>query len=180
MCDACLASLRPDVSAHSMLRSDVSPHLLSLGPYAGVTRRLVKALKFDGSREVASRLASVLAPSVPAAWNVQVVTSVPLHASRERERGYNQADVLAREVAARLGVPSRLLLRRVRRTRQQARLRGAARSLNVEGAFEATERAPRRVLLVDDVLTTSRTLGECARTLRAAGATDVYVLVLAR
>lgn len=163
-----------------MLRPDVSPHLVSLGPYAGVTRRVVKALKFDGSREVAARLADVLAPIVPTDWQVQVVTGVPLHASRERERGYNQADVVAREVAGRLGVPCRSLLRRTRKTSQQARMRGAERRLNVEGAFEAVRVPPRRVLLVDDVLTTSRTLGQCARTLRAAGATDVYVLVLAR
>ncbi len=108
---------------------------------------------------------------------------VPLHPRRERERGFNQAALLAREVGSRweLRVGDRLL-RRIRATEAQSGGR-REREENVKGAFRAVrpdQVEGRRLLLIDDVLTTGATVNECAKTLLAAGADEVTVYSLAR
>lgn len=121
-------------------------------------------------------------------WQAHHTTSdvfvpVPLHVSRQRERGYNQSELLARDVATALQVP--LLpkaLRRTRKTQQQAHLDAAGRKANVQDAFEADVQMAqgRRIVLMDDVLTTGATLIACATALLAHGANDVIALTLAR
>lgn len=112
-----------------------------------------------------------------------VVVPVPLHSARLRERGYNQAQVMAREIArlSRLASPPSTL-RRVRYTGTQTRLGEGARQGNLEGAFRAhpARVAGRRFLLVDDVCTTGSTLSHCREELLRAGAARVDALVLAR
>ena len=107
---------------------------------------------------------------------------VPLARERERERGFNQALLLARRIASRLELPTRpRWLARVRATRPQSDLSAAERRANVRGAFRASRRvAGRHVVVVDDILTTGATLGECARALREAGAWRVGVVTVAR
>ena len=109
---------------------------------------------------------------------------VPLHASRRRERGFNQAAVLARLAGRAAGVPVwEGALRRVRQTRTQTGLGHDDRQSNLRDAFAVPRPADvrgRRVLLVDDVFTTGATAHECARTLRGAGAAEVSVIVVAR
>lgn len=113
-----------------------------------------------------------------------VVVPVPLHRDRQRERGYNQADLIARPLARRLGLPCRsILLVRTRPRPDKLHLSLHERWLSVRGAF-----APRpgsrvdnlRVLLIDDVMTTGATLDACAKALRQAGASAVYALTVAR
>ena len=118
--------------------------------------------------------------------DADVVVPVPLHWTRLFARRYNQAALLARAVGARAGLPVEpgLLVRR-RRTPAQGRLSRAARERNLAGAIAVPEKrrariAGRRILLVDDVLTTGATAGSCARALAAAGASAVDVLTLAR
>ncbi|WP_034409294.1 ComF family protein [Deinococcus murrayi] len=182
LCSACCGGLTPRVEQHSPLSPQPVPHLVSLGGYRGVTRRAVRALKFGGARDLAAVLGERLAAGVPPQWGVRAVVPVPLHPSRERERGFNQAALLAQAVAAELGVPCVPALRRTRATAQQARQHGAERLRNVAGAFEAEAgwRSPAgALLLVDDVLTTGATLGACRDALAAAGAGRVYVAVVA-
>ena len=179
LCPSCLNALRPELLSHSPLTRRIEPHLVSLGRYTGPLRRSVRALKYGGSREVAGALGRALAAGVPPFWAPQAVCAVPLHPARQRGRGYNQAELLARALAAELGVPCRPLLRRTRSTRQQARLHAGERRANLAGAFEASGPAPPRVLLIDDVLTTGSTLAECERVLRAAGAGQVFFAVVA-
>ena len=114
-----------------------------------------------------------------------VIVPVPLHRLRLWKRRYNQAAELARSVSLRTGLPmDPLLLRRLRPTPSQGNMPSAtARRSNVRGAFGvAPDRAPsgRRVLLVDDVMTTGATVNACAKALKKAGAASVYVLALAR
>jgi len=180
VCADCCAAWRPEVSEHSVLTRDVDAHVVSLGRYDGALRRCVHAVKFQGNRDVAAALAATLARGVPLAWQVNVVCAVPLHPSRVAERGFNQAELLGRALAGALGCPYGPLLKRVRATRQQARLPGAERRANVRGAFAARPAVGYRILLVDDVFTTGATLLECAETLRRQGAQDVRYAVIAR
>lgn len=111
------------------------------------------------------------------------LVAVPLHRSRLRERGYNQALELAKALSAALRVPlARDLLVRVRATTAQTGLDAAARRRNLRGAFAVarTREMPEHVALVDDVMTTGATLRECARVLRRAGVARVDVWALAR
>jgi ComF family protein len=112
-----------------------------------------------------------------------VLVPVPLHPRRQRERGFNQSELLAREIARRtVPVAPGALVRR-QDTRPQTGLSAAARRANVKGAFAVRQRARvagRPVVLVDDVFTTGATAQACARALREAGATDVRLLTMAR
>jgi ComF family protein len=117
-------------------------------------------------------------PAMPA-----LLVAVPLHVSRLRERGYNQAFELAKPLARALGVAlDRDLLQRTRATPAQTGLDAAARRRNLRGAFAVEKRRemPSHVVLLDDVMTTGATLRECARTLRRAGIARVDAWALAR
>ncbi|MEW5935972.1 MAG: ComF family protein, partial [Bacillota bacterium] len=182
LCGRCRAGLRPRMEMHSPLSSRPQGHLVTLGPYQGVTRRAVRALKFGRARDLAGVLGAALARGIPAGWNVQAVVPVPLHPRRERERGFNQSALLAEVVAVTLGVPCVLALRRTRATAQQARLHATERVTNLAGAFQADPRLlpSGPVLLLDDVMTTGSTLLACRDALHGAGVTRVYFAVLAR
>lgn len=181
LCRACQVELHARVESYSPLRPRPEPHLVTLGRYRGVGRRAVRALKFGGARELAGVLGGALAAGIPANWDIGTVIPVPLHPSRQRERGYNQAELLAREVARRLDIPSMDALSRTRATRQQARQHAAGRNEMV-GAFEVRPgRLPSGpLLLVDDVMTSGSTLLACQDALYTAGAGEIYVAVVAR
>jgi ComF family protein len=135
---------------------------------------LVHAFKYGGRPGLADALAERLARALPSALEADLVTAVPLHPARRRERGYNQAWRLAVGLASRLGVPAlEDVLVRVRHTPAQARLDPERRRRNLAGAFRVAEPQryrDRRVLIVDDVLTTGATLEACLGTLAGAGA----------
>jgi ComF family protein len=158
-----------------------------LGPYEGKLRDAVlrtKLLAGEGLADVLGRLLAECRGCAILGTEVDLVAPVPLHWWRRWTRGYNQAESVAREVAASLRVPFEAkLLRRVRWTPQQSQPTREARRENVRGAFQVRKGArvaSKAVLLVDDVMTTGSTLGEAARTLRGAGAGRVVVAVLAR
>lgn len=159
----------------------------SLGPYEGALRTLIHELKYHGRRRVAARLAEELlaSPATRALLGPGVIlVPVPLHPRRRLERGYNQSELLAREIhrRTRLEIAARALVRR-KETAPQAGLSAAARRLNVTGAFAVRQRprvAGRVVVLLDDVWTTGATALACARILKAAGAAEVRLLSVAR
>jgi ComF family protein len=136
---------------------------------------VVHALKYQDRPALAAPLGTEMATALPGAWRrPDLVLEVPLHAARLRERGYNQSAVLADALADALGAPRWPgALRRTRATRPQARLGPRERRANLEGAF-AIERPAwlrgRRVLVVDDVLTTGATLDATLAALHDAGA----------
>jgi competence protein ComFC len=112
-----------------------------------------------------------------------VIVPVPLHPARQRERGFNQAELLANRIEAHLGVAVRPVLQRVRFTTTQTAFDRAERVQNLRHAFRLRRNADVRkldVLLIDDVLTTGSTLSECARVLRENGARSVYAATAAR
>lgn len=156
----------------------------ALGPYDGALRAIIHALKYDGRRSVAPRLAAQMAAHAPEILaGADAIVPVPLHRARERQRGFNQADDLARG----LGLPVARALVRRRATRPQVELPAARRHGNVRDAFACARGrragravAGRVVVLVDDVATTGATLEACARALKAAGAREVRALTAAR
>ena len=112
-----------------------------------------------------------------------VLMPVPLHPARQRERGFNQADMLAELLSAQTSIPCKALLQRIRYTTTQTSLDRAERMENLRNAFRLRKNADvrgLRVLLVDDVLTTGSTLSECSRVLKRAGAASIYAATAAR
>jgi ComF family protein len=147
---------------------------------------MITKLKYGGERHQADplgRWAARAAAQAPWADAIELVVPLPLSRRRRRERGFNQAELLAETIATHLGALLRPRgLRKVVDTPPQAGLSRAQRRRNLDGVFRAAERVVRgrRVLLVDDVLTTGASLSEAARTLRRAGARRVDAAVVAR
>jgi ComF family protein len=156
------------------------------GPYENALSAVIRLYKYRGIRPLAAPLAGLLAQTLERldAETLDLVVPVPLHRNRERHRGFNQAALLAKNLAraANIALAGRDCVR-VRDTQPQTGLSGAERRKNVRGAFAvpAPERIRgRRVLLVDDVMTTGATVDACARALLAAGAAGVWVVTLGR
>ncbi len=168
---------------------DLPAHVVaarSVGPFANWLRVAIIAFKYDDEADRAGHLAALLAERVENLAPRAVLVPVPLHPKRERQRGYNQAALVADGVAAELGWQRLDPLRRTRATGQQAKLDAATRQTNVAGAFalepgfDPAWLAGKTVVLIDDVLTTGATLGACAGVLAAAGTGRICIATLAR
>jgi len=148
--------------------------------FEGDVRRALLEAKFRGKTALLPPLATAAAEAVPPAWRIDAVVPIPLHRNRQRQRGYNQAALIAKAVARRLDLPlAGGLLRRSRATLPQAALPATARATNLRDAFEARPTIG-EVLLIDDVTTTGATFEAAARALANSGATRVYALAIAR
>jgi len=155
----------------------------SFGAYEGALRELIHLLKYDRIRTLARPLGDLLMAAYPREERFDAIVPMPLHWRRRWRRGFNQSELLAREMSRRCGVPVIRAVRRVRATASQAGLTNAKRRANVAGAFAPARRRPvrgLRVLLVDDVMTTGATASACSRALKSAGAKYVAFLALAR
>jgi ComF family protein len=188
VCDACgdpipswrLISIEHHRCPRCRRRGTAVARARAIGEYAGSLRAIVHALKYDGRRSVARELASRLAScGADVLHGADCVVPVPLHRSRRRARGFNQAA----EIARYLPIPIHDALKRVRATPSQTELPAAKRHANVRNAFRQRRRANvtgRVVVVVDDVSTTGATLNACARALLDAGARQVRALTAAR
>jgi ComF family protein len=148
--------------------------------YEGVGKEIVHGLKYRGYRKIVARLATPLMLQVLGDSRFDAVVPVPLHRSRQRKRGFNQAGLLARGVASEINAPVSDTLEVVRSTRDQVELTAAQRRANVAGAYRATAILRGKILLIDDVFTTGATMSACASTLLRAGAKEVHALSLCR
>lgn len=161
----------------------------SYGVYGGALRDLVHLLKYERMTPLSGRLGAMMVEAAQrqdcaeAFAACDAVVALPLDPQRRRERGYNQAELLARHVAHGLRLPlSPDACRRIRATSPQAGLTRPQRRTNVQGAFEAVPDlvADKIILLVDDVMTTGATMSACSRALFQAGAKRILGLTLAR
>lgn len=183
LCPECLAAAprlqAPASGPQGPLQGIVAPFAME-----GVARKAVHGLKYQNLRSVAPLMGGLLTECLRAQGvSGDILVPVPLHPRRLRQRGYNQAELLAREVGRRLGVPvDRGVLKRVRHSPPQARAASREeRHANVAGAFQARrELRGLRVLVLDDVTTTGATLAACAAVLQAAGAESVWGVAFAK
>ena len=163
-CDACLSPLR----------------------YRDGVRDGMHRYKFGGGMGHAALFGQLMAQCLADRWTgtVDVITYVPLRPERKTRRGYDQAELLARRVGELTGLPVVPGLQKVRHTETQSLLRdAAARRANVTGAYAllpGLDAAGKRVVLVEDIVTSGATLSECAALLRQAGAEEITALTLAR
>ena len=201
LCTSCEASLprarRPRCERCWLPKAEAAPcrHCLerplaldavrALYRYEEGPRRLVHALKYRDQSALASLMGQAMASLArEEGLAADLVVPVPLAGARARQRGYNQAALLAKAIASEIEAPIVEALRRRRSAPPQAQSATAeARRRNVESAFAARRPeliAAKRVLLVDDVVTTGATLDACARVLRSAGAREVMAITFAR
>ena len=153
----------------------------------GVVRKLIHEFKYGHQvhlrNPVADWLLATLDDPRLRGRRFDLVIPVPLHPARKRERGFNQAELLAEIFSARAGLTLRPVLERIRYTTTQTAFDRAERMENLHEAFRLRKKADvrgLRVLLIDDVLTTGSTLSECARVLKAGGAISVHAATAAR
>jgi ComF family protein len=161
------------------LRPHHFPHLVYLGRYQR-WKKVCHALKYRGQLGLARVLAAPLAQGlIQAGWPIDGVTAVPVHPWRRWQRGYNQAERLARAVAQQVALPYRSVLRRNRYTRSQTRQQQDQRSRLLADTFAPTAQVTGNWLLVDDVITSGTTLRLARQALYRAGASQVKVACIA-
>lgn len=193
LCAACVQRLSP---AHDPRTSFLAADPAALGGkevelvvaafrHDDVTRRSLQRLKYGGAARLAEHLVRAALPAFDRLLAVSgpaTLVPVPVHVVRERERGYNQALLLARALGAERGLPVAELLRRPRATVRQHGLDRSARLANLRAAFamRAGTTVPRRVIVVDDILTSGATIEACATVLRGADVGLVYGFAVAR
>ncbi|MXY45538.1 MAG: ComF family protein [Chloroflexi bacterium] len=172
LCDSC----RSSAPAFDSVRAPFE--------FRGPARRIVHDLKFGGVGIAAPYVARLLAGYLRSnPYPADAYCPVPLHSRRERNRGFNQSSLIARELSALTGVPvEEDALRRSRHTPPQVSMDTAgARHRNIAGAFESAASANgKRYILIDDVVTTGSTMSACAAALKDAGATHVWGIGFAR
>jgi len=175
LCGRCLTEEKPYALARSV------------GRYEGPILTAIHRFKYHGKTGIGKALGNIMADYASGIWEMgtfDLIIPVPLHIKRLRERGFNQAVILARELSKRFHVPLDFSsLKRVRFTPPQVGLGRQERSVNVKGAFSITTPqllSGKKILLVDDVYTTGSTLVECSRVLVDANAEAVAVLTMAR
>jgi len=186
LCAACTERLRaaPGTIDLPIVRGRARPtRALYAAPFESPLAELVRGLKYGGRVSAAAVLGGLLASLLPAATgSAWLVAPVPLHRTRRRERGFNQAELIAGSLAGGLGLPLRAdALSRRRATPSQTALPRHERIENVRGAFASTGRLPAnaRVILVDDVVTTGATLAEAAAALLVGGAETILPVAAA-
>lgn len=180
ICDETLPALDAVRCGRCLLEPPPFALLAAAAPYRGTARGILLAFKFRGADYLAPHLAGLMAGRLALPAGIDELTAVPA-TRRARRRRPHAAERLARELARHIDAPFEAQrLEKRRETERQSSLPLERRSENVRGAFRARGRAPRRILLVDDVATSGATARECARALLRAGAREVTVWCFAR
>jgi ComF family protein len=175
---------KPGVCLHCRTHPPHFHSLRSLGYFTGSLRDAIHSLKYQRNFGLGNFFSVPLAQIVQReSWQIDLVTAVPLNKKRWKERGYNQAEVLAKPVARIIGVLySSNLIQRIKHTNSQVGLSLQDRQNNVADAFLASPALvkTKNILIIDDVATTCSTMDACAKALKAAGTKNVFALTLAK
>ena len=152
--------------------------------YKGAIKKLIKALKYQSIKDAAAVCGQLLYYCSWPPQDIECLTAVPIHPKRRRERGFNQAEIIAQTLAQLMNKPYLPLLQRLHHTPQlaklkhrQDRLKQLEHQIGINPAF--SHKTPLRVLIIDDVVTSGATLNECAKVLKQHGATCVDALCVA-
>ena len=179
LCDKCFPDINISKTDKAVANLDGITALFDYGE--NTVSKLIKMFKYNYLMEIADIFKKIITGiKFNSSWPDFVIIPVPLHARRERERGFNQAEILGKLFSEKFDLRINKNLSRVIYTAQQAKLSGEERRKNLKDAFVFNGDAPTQVLLVDDVFTTGATMQECARVLKNNGVKVVWGLVLAR
>ena len=153
--------------------------IIILFHFSPLFQKLMHFFKYEGFFQITDYFAMSIQQKIKRN-TYDIISSVPLHASKKRERGFNQSEILARKVALQMGIEWIEVLERTRYTNSQTKLSRAQRKENMLDAFKFKNNVEnKRLLLIDDVITTGATLNECARILKNAGAYKIDILAMA-
>lgn len=142
--------------------------------YHGKPKHAVLRFKFKGKTSFAEKFAQLLATDVKRSYEDMIfdyITYVPMHKKAKKKRGYNQSELLAKELSKILGIPCVETLTKIKHTKPQHKLKSKERLKNLKGVFKITDKnliKDKSILIIDDIITTGTTLGECAKTLQKA------------
>lgn len=142
--------------------------------YDGRVRRIILRIKYHNRTALIPQIARLVAADIKEAYGdnaFDIITYVPMYKKDEKEREYNQSKLLAKSLSKLLAIPCRDILIKVKRTKKQHRLKYAERKTNLSGAFQLIDREPvigQRILIVDDIVTSGQTLGNCCRVISRA------------
>lgn len=158
---------------------------LSAVPYDGSFKDAILKIKFGNKKQYAYQLARLMTEKLEAkleALDFDVITFVPLHPDTLKERGFNQSELLASFIAENLNLPCESLLKKTKKNKPQHKVEASKREKNVKGVFKCGGKPHlegKKILLVDDIVTTGFTLAECAKKLSEKGAEEVFCLTFA-
>ena len=154
-------------------------------PYIEPYDEAIKNFKFHKYKQFAPQLGAKLAESVKGSFkgvSFEYITYVPLHPEREKERGYNQSKLIAREISYILEIPLKSTLVKIKNNPPQHETDRKHKAENVKNVYKVCDKKlveGKRILLVDDIITTGHTLGECGRMLKLAGASEIFCCTFA-
>ncbi len=155
-------------------------------PYDGKYKDAILKIKFGKRKQFAPQLAEIMAEKLKEYKDVShfdVITFVPLHKDTLKERGFNQSELLAKHLSENIGIPCEAVLKKIKKNKPQHKLIAKERKKNVEGVFRCTDKKlvkGRKILLVDDIVTTGLTLSECIKILNEKGAEEIFCITFAK
>ncbi|MCG2711452.1 MAG: ComF family protein [Candidatus Omnitrophica bacterium] len=192
-CKKCGASLKSstamanDSCAECRHKQYYFDRALSVCEYAGIARKCIQLFKYKRKLKIGRNLSKIMLAFLKKHFtldSIDLIMAVPLHRSKLKERGFNQAEILAEFIRLNLDIPASFdNLKRVRKTLSQYQLPLGKRQKNMRDAFGCADKVffkNKSILIVDDIFTTGATLNECSRVLKNAGAKKVYTLTIAR
>ncbi len=177
VCEACRGKVRRIERAFEIDGEDFS--CFAPLEYTGGFRRSFHKFKFEGKYALGIQMAALML-EINGEFRPDIIAFVPMMPEKERKRGYNQSELLAKNIAKAMGVPCEKELSKVSDNHQQSKLKAEERKLNVRGVFTVSgDIAGKTILLIDDLVTTGATICECAKALKNAGASEVRGLCVA-
>lgn len=181
-CEACLTSM-PQKIYRKLVGGRY--RVISALPYKDIYKAAILRVKFGNKKQYAYQLAKLMASKFSeeyASSDFDVITFVPLHNETLKERGFNQSELLARHLSEFTGIPCEALLKKTKKNKPQHNVTADKKEKNVKGVYRATDKtliSGKKILIIDDIVTTGFTLAECAKTLDKNGAEEICGLTFA-